>query len=532
LIFGHNSSQSMLSLTLLSTLLLSASAVMPIMQPSDSSCKDFEGSFLASGFDLFTCKSIRDYADENGCIYKLGEIMKQFPGSYIPDERISLDMTLSDICPVLYKDLCRTCATDCSSAVEIHGSQEWWLCGPNMIECGSKCCCKPGFAYERNSEQCLPCSGSDKSFCSINGFWNPEGYNYVREVTEGVNSEFPSFGPGTGTMKLDGTVHWIWHNNNREHRGTFSDDCSTVTWENNARWFRTPPAFWETCRWREASPEEKLDGVTLTGLACNVDEILVGLELSIHGMVDKIKCCSVGGHSSVTGECSYEHASSRQATCDDNNHMVFNGIFDKRDPHAHGDDFGEVLLGKCCEIECHETWCGDDDRWGVNRNQCMDIDFKPETGSQDLHCPSGYLMTAIHEGNSNDMHKRQHGVQNINKISCCALHTIGAPTQAPSVSPSPSPTTAPSPAPTTAPTQAPSVSPSLSPSTSPTTAPSSHPTTSPTTAPTSVWECLLALRDVNLSDKYFLEGIEDCVPCFDTQRRNLEGRLLNENGKY
>merc|ERR1712212_1073862 len=155
-------------------------------------------------------------------------------------------------------------------------------------------------------------------------------------------------------------------------------------------------------------------------------------------------------------------------------------------------------------------------------------DFEAETGSQDLHCPSGYLMTAIHEGDSNDKHKRQHGVQNINKISCCALHTIGAPTQAPSVSPSPSPTTAPSPAPTTAPTQAPSVSPS----TSPTTAPSSHPTTSPTTAPTSVWECLLALRDAKLTDKYFLEGIEDCVPCFDTQRRNLEGRLLNENGKY
>merc|ERR1719273_2571954 len=115
----------------------------------------------------------------------------------------------------------------------------------------------------------------------------------------------------------------------------------------------------------------------------------------------------------------------------------------------------------------------------------MDIDVKPETGSHDLHCPSGYLMTAIHEGNSNDMHKRQHGEQNINKISCCALHTIGAPTQAPSVSPSlspsPSPTTAPTSAPTTAPTQAPSVSPSLSPSPSPTTAPSSHPTTSPTT---------------------------------------------------
>eukprot|EP00493_Phyllostaurus_siculus_P000176 UN00178 len=126
--------------------------------------------------------------------------------------------------------------------------------------------------------------------------------------------------------------------------------------------------------------------------------------------------------------------------------------------------------------------------WGVNRNQCMDIDFKPRRkGPQDLHCPSGYLMTAIHEGDSNDMHKRQHGVQNINKISCCALHTIGAPTQAPSVSPSLSP----SPSPTTAPTPAPTTKPS----TSPTTAPSSHPTTSPTTAPTSVWECLLALRE-------------------------------------
>jgi hypothetical protein len=79
----------------------------------------------------------------------------------------------------------------------------------------------------------------NKCECSINGFWNPESYDYVQGVTEGVISDFPSHGPGTGRMNQDGTVYWIWHNNNHEHRGTFSDDCSTLTWENNARWFRS-----------------------------------------------------------------------------------------------------------------------------------------------------------------------------------------------------------------------------------------------------------------------------------------------------
>merc|ERR1712062_456357 len=108
-----------------------------------------------------------------------------------------------------------------------------------------------------------------------------------------------------------------------------------------------------------------------------------------------------------------------------------------------------------------------------------------------------------------------HGVQRINEITCCKLDLVAAPTQAPSVSPSLSP----SPSPTTAPTPA------------PTTAPSSHPSVSPTTAPTSVGECLLALRDAacdaTLTDKQFLEGIEDCAPSGYNQRRNLEGRLLN-----
>merc|ERR1712173_345589 len=101
------------------------------------------------------------------------------------------------------------------------------------------------------------------------------------------------------------------------------------------------------------------------------------------------------------------------------------------------------------------------------------------------------------------------GVQRISEITCCKLDLVAAPTQAPSVSPS------------------------LSPSPSPTTAPSPSPTTSPTTAPTSVGECLLALRDANLTNKQFLEGIKDCVPCFlHNQRRNLAGRLLSESQKY
>merc|ERR1712027_294931 len=118
---------------------------------------------------------------------------------------------------------------------------------------------------------------------------------------------------------------------------------------------------------------------------------------------------------------------------------------------------------------------------------------------QHLECPSGYLMTAVHEDVSNSRLAKVHGVQRIDEITCCKLDFVAAPTQTPSVSPSPSPTTAPTPA--------------------------------PTTAPTSVAECLLALRDAacdaTLTDKQFLEGIEDCAPSGYNQRRNLEGRLLN-----
>jgi hypothetical protein len=346
--------------------------------------------------------------------------------------------------------------------------------------------------------------------CSINGFWRPDRFHYVQTITEGVISDFPTHGPGTGTMNQDGTVHWIWHNNNHEHRGTFSDDCSSITWDSHAKWIRvTQPTFWEYCRWQDASPNEKSGAVTYMGYACADDEILVGFESSHEGIVDKIKCCSVGGHSSVTDNCSIDKSQSDKASCDANKHMVFNGIYDKQDPDAQEDAFVEVLAGKCCEVQCHAEWCGAND-WGVS-DECKKIEFGQDEGSQDLECPSGYLMTAVHEDVSNSRLAKVHGVQRIDEITCCKLDFVAAPTQAPSVSPSPSPTTAPTPAPTTA--------------------PSSHPSVSPTTAPTSVGECLLALRDAacdaTLTDKQFLEGIEDCAPSGYNQRRNLEGRLLN-----
>merc|ERR1712223_140626 len=269
---------------------------------------------------------------------------------------------------------------------------------------------------------------------------------------------------------------------------------------------------------------EKSGDVTYMGYACADDEILVGFELSNEGIVDKIKCCSVGGHSSVTDVCSIDKSESDKASCDANKHMVFNGIYDKQDPDAQEDAFVEVLAGKCCEVQCHAKWCGAND-WGVS-DECKNIEFEfgQDEGSQNLECPSGYLMTAVHEDVSNSRLAKVHGVQRIDEITCCKLDTIAAPTQAPSVSPSRSP----SPSPTSMPTPAPTTGPS----TSPTTALSSHPTTSPTTAPTSVGECLVALRDATLTDKQFLEGMEDCLPCVNYQRRNLEGRLLNESHKY
>merc|ERR1712141_945681 len=87
--------------------------ISPSQQPT-ASCKDFEGIFFKLKYNEvffnYTCSLIRD-TTEGGCNGNLGEVMKQYPGSYIPDERISEDMSVSDICPYIYKDICETCAT-------------------------------------------------------------------------------------------------------------------------------------------------------------------------------------------------------------------------------------------------------------------------------------------------------------------------------------------------------------------------------------------------------------------------------------
>merc|ERR1711976_981219 len=219
----------------------------------------------------------------------------------------------------------------------------------------------------------------------------------------------------------------------------------------------------------------KHDDETFMGYACWQGEILVGLEKSSQGIVDRIKCCSISGHSKI-GECKMEHRrigghsriNGHEASCDANKHMVFNALYDKKDPHAQQDALHEVMAGVCCEVVCHEPWCHGND-WGVS-DGCKTIKFGQGKGPQNLECPSGYLMTKVHD---NSHFAEAHGVQRIDQITCCKLDTIAAPSQSPSVSPS------------------------LSPSPSPTTAPSSHPTTSPTTAPTSVGECLVVCRDAN-----------------------------------
>merc|ERR1712029_767373 len=136
--------------------------------------------------------------------------------------------------------------------------------------------------------------------------------------------------------------------------------------------------------------------------------------------------------------------------------MVFSGAYDKS-LHAV-DAVTEVLVGKCCEVECDSAWCSGKD-WGVDKDNCQVISTS-NTIAQELVCPSGSLLTEVEDGLTGNAH----GVQKVASVTCCALDLIAPPTMAPSV------------APTTAPTGAPS-------------------TSMPTLAPTSVADCLLGLRD-------------------------------------
>merc|ERR1712187_1040825 len=139
-------------------------------------------------------------------------------------------------------------------------------------------------------------------------------------------------------------------------------------------------------------------------------------------------------------------------------------------------------------------------------------------GAQELVCPTGTLMTEIHDAKNGPAH----GVQKVGSVKCCALHVVAAPTVKPTFAPSTSPTTAPTPSPTKAPTTAPSP------------APTSAPSVAPTKAPTTVKHCLLENRDTAVGDVAYLEGLARCLSTCDVPdaRRALEGRLLNEGEFY
>jgi len=264
--------------------------------------------------------------------------------------------------------------------------------------------------------------------------------------------------------------------------------------------------FWETCRWQSTRDQYLSDTQDLIGWTCADNEILTGFGINANeDDVSKIQCCELGGHSSVIPDtCTFIGVDDPEfqpgsASCNANDHMVFSGAYDAS--IGAGDDYTELLVGKCCEVRCDAPWCQNGD-WGVNTDQCYTISADPYSyDAQDLVCPEGTLVTQVHDGHSG----AAHGIQRVESVVCCELDVIPQPTKAPTTSPSPSPTTA----------------------------PSSSPTTAPSPAPTSTSDCLLALFqcDSPLSDAEILQGIDDCLPdCMMPPhyyyRRALEGRLL------
>merc|ERR1711868_158845 len=236
------------------------------------------------------------------------------------------------------------------------------------------------------------------------------------------------------------------------------------------------------------------------GWSCANDEILTGFGLSADQHdVTKVQCCKVGGHSSIkSNTCTYVESNHERVKCGNgNDHMVFSGAYDKR--VAVNDAVTEILAGKCCEVECDAPWCAGGD-WGVDKNNCQVISTA-STQAQELVCPTGTIMTEVEDGLAGNAH----GVQKVASVTCCALDMIAPPTMA---------------RPTSAPTGAPSAS-------------------MPTLAPTSTDDCLLGLRDPQLTDSEYLSGIDRCLPgCRSPSRastalhrRALESRLLSENNR-
>jgi len=307
-----------------------------------------------------------------------------------------------------------------------------------------------------------------------------------------------------------------------------------------------PPGFLKNCHWEETKDDYLADTAAYIGWTCASNEILTGFELQAsEDDVTKVRCCELGGHSSVVPDsCIFtdladpEFFQPEYASCNANEHMVFNGAYDKRE--EAGDAYTEVKVGRCCEVECDTPWCAGKD-WGVNTEQCYTISKDPyNDGVQELVCPKGTLMTQIHDGHQG----QAHGIQRVESVVCCALDLIEKPTKAPTKrptdSPSPSPTPAPSPSPSRSPTPSPSLSPSMSPTPSPTPAPSPSPSRSPTpsptdapsAAPTTKGDCLLALRcSTDMTDAEWVSAIENCCGNTAYYRRALKGRLLPEEAE-
>lgn len=278
-------------------------------------------------------------------------------------------------------------------------------------------------------------------------------------------------------------------------------------------------AFLGTCRWQTHQDSSLSDYM---GWTCRDNEVVTGFGLTANDKhITKVQCCSIGGHSSVKpNTCSFIEATgieAGKAFCGDNqDHKVFSGAYDKRARPGAPDAYTEVLAGKCCEVDCDAGWCAAKS-WGVDKDDCQVITAQGND-AQELVCPTGTLMTEIHDA----LNGLAHGVQKVGAVKCCALDIVNEPTVAPTSAPSPSPTTAPTVSPTKAPTTAPSPS--------PTTAPS----VSPTKAPTTVKHCLFENRDTAVGDVAYLEGLARCLSTCDVPdaRRALEGRLLNEGEFY
>jgi len=262
-------------------------------------------------------------------------------------------------------------------------------------------------------------------------------------------------------------------------------------------------AFLKECRW-ESNHDQNPNSADYMGWTCANDEILTGFGLSADQHdVTKVRCCKVGGHSSIkSNTCTYVESNHERAKCGNgNDHMVFSGAYDKR--VAVNDAVTEILAGKCCEVECDAPWCAGGD-WGVDKNNCQVISTA-STQAQELVCPTGTIMTEVEDGLAGNAH----GVQKVASVTCCALDMIAPPTRAPTAPPS-----------TARPTSA------------PTTAPS---TSMPSIAPTTVDDCLLALKDSSqLTDSQYLSNVDLCLPGCRSPRRTLEsrqltGRLLSES---